>query len=53
MPREGEAIERTRMMLDVYADLAEEYLAMPVIKGRKTAIRAVSRGGGHPCASKP
>ena len=24
-------------MLDVYADLAEEYLAMPVIKGEKTA----------------
>jgi prolyl-tRNA synthetase len=25
------------MMLDIYAKLAEEYLAMPVIKGRKTA----------------
>lgn len=33
---EAEALERTRMMLDVYARLAEEYLAMPVIKGRKT-----------------
>ena len=32
-----EAIERTQMMLDVYARLAEEYMAMPVIKGRKTA----------------
>ncbi|MCP4353791.1 MAG: proline--tRNA ligase [Desulfobacterales bacterium] len=32
-----EAIERTHMMLDVYAKLAEEYLAMPVIKGRKSA----------------
>jgi prolyl-tRNA synthetase len=32
-----EAIERTQMMLDVYARLAEEYLAMPVVKGRKTA----------------
>jgi prolyl-tRNA synthetase len=32
-----EAIERTKMMLDVYARLAEEYMAMPVIKGRKTA----------------
>ena len=31
-----EAIERTRMMLDIYEKLAEEYLAMPVIKGRKT-----------------
>jgi prolyl-tRNA synthetase len=33
-----EAIERTEMMLDVYAKLAEAYLAMPVIKGRKTAL---------------
>ncbi len=33
---EKEAVERTRMMLDVYAKLAEEYLAMPVIRGRKT-----------------
>ncbi len=33
---EQEAIERTHMMLDVYADLAESYLAMPVIKGRKS-----------------
>lgn len=31
-----EAVERTKLMLDVYAQLAEEYLAMPVIKGRKT-----------------
>jgi len=33
-----EAIERTRMMLDVYAECAEEYLALPVIKGRKSAM---------------
>jgi len=32
-----EAWERTMMMLDIYARLAEEYLAMPVLKGRKTA----------------
>jgi len=32
-----EAIERTNMMLDVYARFCEEYLAMPVIKGSKTA----------------
>jgi len=32
-----EAIERTLLMLDIYARLAEEYLAMPVIKGRKSA----------------
>jgi prolyl-tRNA synthetase len=31
-----EAIERTQLMLDVYAKLAEEYLAMPVIKGSKS-----------------
>ncbi len=31
-----EAMERTRLMLDVYARLAEKYLAIPVIKGRKT-----------------
>jgi prolyl-tRNA synthetase len=32
-----EAEERTQLMLDVYARLAEEYLAIPVVKGRKTA----------------
>ncbi len=32
-----EAKERTRLMLDVYARTAEEYLAMPVIKGSKSA----------------
>jgi prolyl-tRNA synthetase len=32
-----EALERTRMMLDIYAKLAEHYLAMPVVRGRKTA----------------
>jgi prolyl-tRNA synthetase len=32
-----EAIARTEMMLDVYAKCAEEYLALPVIKGRKSA----------------
>jgi prolyl-tRNA synthetase len=31
-----EALARTRLMLDVYADLAERHLAIPVIKGRKT-----------------
>ena len=33
----AEAWERTLLMLDIYARLAEEVLAMPVIKGRKTA----------------
>jgi prolyl-tRNA synthetase len=33
----GEAMEETKKMLDVYADFAEQYMAMPVIKGEKTA----------------
>lgn len=32
-----EAWEETKKMLDVYADFAEDYMAMPVIKGVKTA----------------
>lgn len=31
-----EAIEETERMLDVYATFAEEYMAMPVLRGRKT-----------------
>lgn len=31
-----EAIEETERMLEVYATFAEEYMAMPVIRGRKT-----------------
>lgn len=31
-----EAEERTLMMLDIYADIIENFLAIPVIKGRKT-----------------
>lgn len=34
---EAEAWEETRRMLDVYADFAENWMAMPVIKGEKTA----------------
>ncbi|MCO6458727.1 MAG: proline--tRNA ligase [Pirellulaceae bacterium] len=34
---EAEAWEETRRMLEVYADFAENHLAMPVIKGEKTA----------------
>jgi prolyl-tRNA synthetase len=33
---EQEAREETMRMLDVYADFAENWMAMPVIKGRKT-----------------
>lgn len=32
-----EAIEETRLIHDLYARFAEEYMAMPVIKGAKTA----------------
>jgi len=32
-----DAMEETRRMLDVYADFAENHMAMPVIKGFKTA----------------
>ncbi|MCG8470981.1 MAG: proline--tRNA ligase, partial [Desulfobacterales bacterium] len=31
-----EAVERTEQMLEIYAKFVEEYLAMPVIKGRKS-----------------
>jgi prolyl-tRNA synthetase len=34
---EEEALVETRTMLNVYADFSEKYLAMPVIKGEKTA----------------
>jgi len=33
---EEEAKERTRLMLDIYTRLAEEYLAMPVVRGHKS-----------------
>lgn len=32
-----EAVEETMRMLDVYADVAERWMAVPVIKGEKTA----------------
>jgi prolyl-tRNA synthetase len=31
-----EAVKETRQMLDVYADFAENFMAMPVIKGKKS-----------------
>lgn len=34
---EAEAIERTQQMLDIYARFVEQFLAIPVIRGRKTA----------------
>ncbi len=35
--KELEAIEETEKMLDVYGEFAENFLAIPVIKGKKTA----------------
>ncbi len=32
-----EALQETRLILDLYADFAERYMAMPVIKGEKSA----------------
>jgi prolyl-tRNA synthetase len=32
-----EAIERTHMMLDLYSEFVEQYLAMPVMRGKKSA----------------
>lgn len=32
-----EAVEETRKILDIYATFAEEYMAMPVVRGVKTA----------------
>ena len=32
-----EALDETQLMLDVYADFAENFMAVPVIKGEKTA----------------
>lgn len=34
---EAEAVEETRRMLEVYATFAEDYMAVPVIRGVKTA----------------
>jgi prolyl-tRNA synthetase len=34
---EAEAIQETELMLDVYADFAESFMAVPVVKGRKSA----------------
>src|SRR5438552_849049 len=34
---EAEAVEETLRMLDVYATFAQDYMAMPVIRGEKTA----------------
>lgn len=33
---EEEAVKETERMLDIYADFCEKYLAMPVVKGKKT-----------------
>ena len=33
---EKEAVQETELILDIYADFAEKYMAMPVVKGLKT-----------------
>ncbi len=45
-----EAMERTQMMLDIYTRLAEDYLAIPVIRGRKTSLERFP-GKGFRCNS--
>jgi len=34
---EAEAVEETEMIINLYAEFAEKYMAMPVVMGRKTA----------------
>ena len=46
-PTGKKAVERTLQMLDVYTKMAREYLAMPVIRGRKNRGGAISRSRGH------
>ena len=47
-----EAMEEVLRMLDVYADVAENVMAMPVIKGTKDARGEVRRRGEHVTRSK-
>ncbi len=42
-----EAVEEVLRMLDIYADVAENVMAMPVIKGAKTASGEVSGGSAR------
>ena len=42
---EQEAMEETLRMIDVYADFAENYMAMPVLKGEKTAAERFPGAG--------
>jgi prolyl-tRNA synthetase len=45
--------EETARMLDVYADFAENWMAMPVIKGEKDGRRTVPRRRLDAVASRP
>jgi len=40
---EKEALHEAKQMLDVYADFAENFIALPVVKGVKFRGRALSR----------
>ncbi len=42
-----EAVAETEQMLNIYADFAENWLALPVIRGRKTANERFCRRFGH------
>lgn len=44
-----EALEEVLRILDIYADVAEDVMAMPVIKGLKTSVRSSSA----PCKASP
>ena len=48
-----EALEEVLRMLDVYAEVAEDVMAMPVIKGVKTQRRKIRRRAADRIPSKP
>mgnify|MGYP002508137752 CR=1 FL=1 len=49
---EEEAREETTRMLNIYADFCENFLAMPVTRGRKTDKEKLTSSPG-PCRCRP
>ena len=49
---EEDAEKETLQMLEVYRTFAEDYMAMPVMPGRKTRVGEVRRRAAHLLASK-
>ena len=47
MPRTGSAVEETLRMLDIYAEVAEDVMAMPVTKGSQIAGGEIRRRGNQ------